>query len=240
MIIDFPKGAAPAASDTSSHLALRDISLTVANRHCGIILRSFDPFTDADSLNRTANCKALFDSILHTEQGRPMLRQYEPRDLIVDSAVMIEAGFEGHAIGTLYFHRDAGNNMLFKAVVVHPAFGGMKLATAMISVAILTDLVTNGPAQEYRCTIRELPEGLNEASRISFARLGFLLETETGKSQLKGNIHDRHRFASAEQDQNSPFFIRYRRMSAGPEAVPAARAFLAAWSEAILPFPHNI
>lgn len=233
------KGAAPAAPelyDTTLPLS----ELLVTNRHSGITIRSFRPLVDADALRETAACDDLFNRVLNSEAGRPYLFVFEPVDFIERGAHLISVRDGERVVGTMHFHRDAMDKLTLRAAAVDSRYSGQKIAGAMGATAILHDAVANGPVEEIYCAVRVLPDGtLNEPSKVSFARLGFMLETEIGITYVDGSFRNRHLLPGVEFADDGRMFTRYRRMTAGPDILPRARAFLSAWSQAILPFPKS-
>lgn len=230
-------GAAPAAPEPhDTTLPLSDLS--VRNIHTGILIRSFRPLANAAALREMADCEDLFKDVLASNAGGRFLFGFEPRDLLDRDAHLVSVRDGQRVIGTMHFHRDAPARVTFRGAVVHPAYKGQRLGSAMGAIGLLHDLVANGDVEEVHCAVRVLADNQpNHASKVSFSRLGFMLETDCGTTYLKGSFRDRHLFSSAEIDADGNSYIRYRRMRAGPETLPRARAFLAAWSRAILPFP---
>ncbi|WP_186388774.1 GNAT family N-acetyltransferase [Stappia sp. TSB10P1A] len=230
-----PDGAAVAApKGPTPRLPLSTVS--VRNRHANIELSSARPMSDAEALRLTAASLDLFNEVLASDAGRAMLFRFEPRDLIERDAHVVCARDGTRVVGTMHFHRDDRDRLVLRGAVVHPDYAGLKIASAMGALGMLHDFVANGEVREICLAVRQTGSGrLNEASRISFSRLGFLLETQAGRTALTGTFRDRHLLNSSEQDADGVPFIRYRQMTAGPEILPRARAFLAAWSEAVLP-----
>ncbi|WP_127599603.1 hypothetical protein [Nitratireductor alexandrii] len=228
-------GAASAAPAWDTTLPLT--TFAAANLHTGLTIRGFRPLADADALRETAACEDLFNRVLNSEAGRPYLFRFGPVDLWERNAHLISVRDGARVVGTMHFHRDQPGRTIFRGAVVDPAYSGQRICSAMGAHGLLHDFVANGDAEEVHCAVRVVNGMPNEGSRVSFSRLGFLLETDCGATYLDGSFRSRHLFESAERDEFGNAFIRYRRMTAGPDVIPRARAFLAAWSQALLPFP---
>ena len=228
------------AATNSRPIVVRGSALVFTNRNAEISLNSFEPFRDAATLRMTADCETLFQSVRDSNEVGRFVFGRSPEDLFVRDARMVAATYRDQVIGTLYFHRETPDRLTLRGAAVDPAFSGQRICSAMGAAAMLHDALIHGPFAEVTCAIRQLPDGsLNEPSKISFSRLGLMVETGAGTTYLEGNHRDRHLFGTSEMDHEGAF-IRYRRMIGGPETLPRARAFLAAWSEAILPLPKPL
>ncbi|WP_346894827.1 hypothetical protein [uncultured Roseibium sp.] len=216
--------------------------LTVKNRHSGLRIDSFDPIRDVDSLEEAVKGLRVFERVLNTEPGQKYLWEFRPSDMIERDVMMVTVRHDDLTIGTMQFNRDEENALWFRAAAVLPEYGGMQLATAMGSVGLCHDAMMHlVPPKEIDAAIRQMPDGsLNEASKRSFVKLGFLLEVEPGQTYLSGRWPDRHLFSSAEFNEEGEAFIRYRRMIGEPDvALQEAKAFLTGWTEKVLPFPKR-
>ncbi|WP_439629962.1 hypothetical protein [Shinella sp.] len=231
--------AANAATDPRQ-IVVHGSTLVFTNRHAGISLKSFEPFQDSETLRMTADCEALFQSVRDSGEPGRFVFGRSPDDLYKRDARMVAAIWDTQIVGTLHFHRDTPNRLTLRGAAVDPAFSGQRICSAMGAAAMLHDVLIHGPFAEVACAIRQLPDGtLNEPSKISFGRLGLMLEAAIATTYLEGNYRDRHLFATSEIDHQGAF-IRYRRMIAGPETFLRARAFLAPWSDAVLPLPKRV
>lgn len=233
----------PVAANAATNprpIVVHGSALIFTNRNAGITLSSFEPFQDAETLRMTADCEALFQSVRDADDVGRFVFARSPEDLFVRDARMVAATHRDQVIGTLYFHRETPDRLTLRGAAVDPAFSGQRICSAMGATAMLHDALIHGPLAEVACAIRQLPDGsLNEPSKISFRRLGLMVEAGAGTTYLEGKHRDRHLFATSEVDHEGAF-IRYRRMIGGPETLPRARVFLAAWSEAILPLPKPL
>ncbi len=216
--------------------------LTVANRHSGLEITSFPPFADTDTLAEAVKGLQISQTVLKSKAGQPNLWGCGPMDMMERSAVMTVAKHMGEPVATLQSYRSGENDLWFTTAAALPHYGGMKIASAMVCAATLYDsvLYTEMP-NELIAAVREKEDGtLNEPSKRSFTKLGFLLEVESGQTYLKGTYRDRHLFHSAEINEEGEAFIRYRRLVGDPDQVlKIAKVFLAEWSEMILPFPKS-
>lgn len=221
-------GAAPAAPT----LALSTTSVT--NLASEIKLRSFAPGSDLKLLDA---CQRRFDRVARSRAGRPLVYRYRPDDLFARDAMAVAAIENRKVVGTLHYHK-AASGMTIRGMAVDPAQSGRKLGSAMAALAIVHGWAMYGAVPAIECVIRVREDGsLNEPSRASFQKLGFILLARTGRADLTGRYEDRVLFETAETNPfDASVFVRYRTMmAAGPEVYEVARAFLAHWSHAVLP-----
>ncbi|MBP0614235.1 GNAT family N-acetyltransferase [Jiella mangrovi] len=230
-------GAASGAAPV--RFALEGATTIFVNRHSGLMLSCIEPFANAESLDETSNAKRLFDRTRCDKRGHAFLRDYRPADLLDRQAVLVVAKDGGRTAGTAFGCPLGERDFKIGGLVVDPAYAGQKLATGLIAALVLHGQTVHGQFREIIAGIRRLPDDrLNEASRRSFDRLGFLLEVDIQKVELCGTYEDRHLMSSAEfADGRAPYVRRQWMVAEGSIAEAHSRAFLRQWTQAVLPLP---
>ncbi|RDJ21083.1 hypothetical protein DWF00_07640 [Bosea caraganae] len=211
--------SAPAAGDSS-------ISISARNEHLDILIQSMLPGNDLVGVNAA---KGLFDRVMGTAASQ-LLFDYRADDLFERKAIVVIAKVEERVVGTLHVHMDDKQQLWVRGAVVDPVYSGRQIASAMGAMGVVHAGCSGLRFTRATLAIRILADGtMNEPSRVSFARLGFV-EGELGEARIDGSFRNRHLFASCERDVFGPF-TRYGRMHAGPDVFARSVRFLEAWRQ---------
>lgn len=213
-------------------------SMAVTNIHTGVEVRSVAP---GGAFGLVGEAKRLFDRVAEMPAGVPNVDGWLIEGVFERQAQLVVAVDKDEIVGMACYHPDAASDIVIRSLVVDPAAKGMGLSTAMIGLTVRHAPTVYPGAGRFVCSIRQMPNGdLNEPSRRSFEKLGFVLEPNVGMSYLDGSFSNRNKWPTAELDEVGAVYIRYRLMFSSAETSAAAATYLQEWSNAVLPIPERL